>query len=117
MPPGSRGLCSFRDAPMQLDLSPYRFPIEWAEDVIAASATYTRCVLRYHLAEQYACADGVTLGYGMASNLLRAVAERIQDPDVRAGVINHLKLGMVKALEIQGGGDGPVAPLPERDPS
>lgn len=91
---------------MDLDLSPWRFPIEWAEDVIAAAACQTNVILRHHISEQDAGIDGVTLGYGYASDLIAAVAERIEDPELREGILLHIKHGIRQALKEEIDADG-----------
>ena len=74
--------------------------------MIAAASCQTGVILRHHISEQDAGIDGVTLGYGYASDLIAAIAERVEDPELREGILLHLKHGIRQALKDELGADG-----------
>jgi hypothetical protein len=80
---------------ISIDLSTTALPLEVVEDVLAATVTGAHTFLKYHVEEP--AIEPVTLGYVLASELQRAVSERLSEPGHRALMLNQLTSGIAMA--------------------
>jgi hypothetical protein len=72
---------------------------EAADNLVRSASATTRAMIEHHVKPSQPGMDCILLGYGYASDLMRMLAESVADPELRAGMLNHLRHGFIRAIE------------------